>query len=126
LEISKDLSQQFGIAEVDGDLRINRFHEKPKGPVQGVPGDPGHVLASMGIYLFRAETLIDALKGNKDDFGTDIIPAMIKTHNVFAYPYPKFNRIEDDIAETSEEGERELRLLERTRDSAYWLSSKRR
>jgi glucose-1-phosphate adenylyltransferase len=74
----------------------------------------------MGIYLFRAETLIDILKGNDDDFGRDIIPAMIQTHSVFAYPYQKFNRIEDYVAETPEEGDHEMRLVTRTRDSAYW------
>jgi glucose-1-phosphate adenylyltransferase len=120
LEVSKDLADQFGIAEVDKNFRISRFHEKPKKPVQGIPGDPSHVLASMGIYLFRAETLIDILKGNDDDFGRDILPAMIETHTVFAYPYRKYNRIEDYVSETSEAGDHELRIVERTRDSAYW------
>ena len=120
LEVSKDLACEFGVAEVDEDLRIRRFHEKPKNSIQGIPGDPGHVLASMGIYLFRTDALVEVLEGSEDDFGRDIIPNMLETHSVFAYPYRRLNRIEDYIEETSEEGDREMKLEKRTRDSSYW------
>ena len=74
----------------------------------------------MGIYLFRTDALVEVLKGSEDDFGSDIIPKMLETHAVFAYPYRRLNRIEDYIEETSEEGDREMKLEKRTRDSSYW------
>lgn len=121
LEVDKNLAGQFGIAEVDSDLRIVAFREKPRENVQTIPGDPNHVLASMGIYVFKTETLLALLKaGNEDDFGRDIIPQMLSTHKVFAYPYVRFNQIKDYISYTTEDGGREIRLEPRVRDSAYW------
>jgi glucose-1-phosphate adenylyltransferase len=121
LEVDAGLADQFGVAEVDEDFRILGFREKPKENVKPIPGDPNHVLASMGIYLFKAELLLDLLKsGTEDDFGRDIIPAMVGDKRVYAYPYGQFNRIEDYIYVTLEDGEREPRLAARTRDSSYW------
>src|ERR1700751_5514241 len=44
-------SIHFGVVQVDGEERITGFQEKPKDPVT-IPGDPNHILASMGIYIF--------------------------------------------------------------------------
>jgi glucose-1-phosphate adenylyltransferase len=121
LEVDKALAGQFGVAEVDDNLRIVAFREKPRENVRTIPGDPAHVLASMGIYAFQTETLLEMLKtGDLDDFGRDIIPKMLETHQVFAYPYVRFNRIKDYIYVTMENGEREIRLEEKVRDSSYW------
>ena len=121
LEVGAESANQFGVAEVDGDYRIRRFREKPKQDVKTIPGDPNHVLASMGIYLFRTEALVEILEsGKEDDFGGDIIPKILDDYKVYAYPYRKSNRIEDYVYETFENGERELRLESRTRDSSYW------
>ena len=121
LEVDKGLAHQFGVAEVDENYRILGFQEKPKKDPKTIPGDPEHVLASMGIYLFKAETLIDLLKSSKeDDFGGDIIPRHLKDLRVFAYPYRKQNQIEDYIVEVSDTGERTLKLVPATRDSSYW------
>ena len=121
LEVDKDLAPQVGVAEVNTDFRITAFREKPKTNVKTIPGDPKHVLASMGIYLFRTDILLEILEANKeDDFGHDIIPKMLESHRVYAYPYGQQNRIEDLIFVTLENGEREPRLQSRTRDSSYW------
>jgi glucose-1-phosphate adenylyltransferase len=121
LEVDKDLAGQFGIAEADSDFRIVAFREKPKEKVQTIPGDPNHVLASMGIYVFKTETLLELLKGgDEDDFGRDIIPNMLTSHRVFAYPYVRFNQIRDYIYFTTDDGQREFRLEPRVRDSSYW------
>jgi glucose-1-phosphate adenylyltransferase len=121
LEVDKDLAPQVGVAEVDTDFRITAFREKPKTDVKTIPGDPKHVLASMGIYLFRTDLLLEILEANKqDDFGHDIIPKMLENHRVYAYPYGQQNRIEDLVLVTLENGERETRLQSRTRDSSYW------
>jgi glucose-1-phosphate adenylyltransferase len=121
LEVDAGLADQVGVAEVDENFRIQNFREKPKENVKPIPGDPNHILASMGIYLFRAEMLLDLLKsGTEDDFGRDIIPKLVGNKRVYAYPYGQFNRIEDYIYVTLEDGEREPRLAARTRDSSYW------
>jgi glucose-1-phosphate adenylyltransferase len=121
LEVGTELASQFGVAVADPDFRIRGFQEKPETSPQTVPGDPRHILASMGIYLFRTEALVHALKSwAEDDFGGDIIPRMLETHRIYAYPYRKNNRIEDYVHVTDEDGVRKLRLEGRTRDSAYW------
>jgi glucose-1-phosphate adenylyltransferase len=121
LESGVDSAYQFGVAEVDQNFRIMGFQEKPKDNVRTIPGDPKHALASMGIYLFRTEALIQALESSKgDDFGGDIIPKLLDSYGVYAYPYRKRNQIKDYAYVTLENGERQLRLESRTRDSAYW------
>ena len=121
LEEGTEFASQFGVAEVDGDFRILGFHEKPKEDIRTIPGDPKHVLASMGIYLFKTEVLMEILKSSKeDDFGRDIIPHLLDSHRVYAYPYRQFNHIRDYIYTTLENVERELRLEPCTRDSSYW------
>ncbi|MGE5311033.1 MAG: sugar phosphate nucleotidyltransferase, partial [Nitrospirota bacterium] len=121
MEADVGMAHQFGIAEVDDTFRILGFQEKPKENPKTIPGDPGHVLASMGIYVFRAETLLKILKsGEEHDFGGEIIPKMLNTHRIYAYPYRQFNRIEDYVYITLDSGDRELRLQPQTRDSGYW------
>ena len=73
-----------GVAAVGADYRITTFHEKPReSDAPRSPFDPGHVSASMGIYLFRTEKLISVLMEDAEnemsshDFGHDILPAMI-------------------------------------------------
>lgn len=121
IELEKEVAPQVGVAEVDEDFRIHGFQEKPKGNPKTIPGDPNRVLASMGIYLFRTDILLDALRTvSKDDFGKDIIPYLIPKSRVYAYPFRQRNRIEDYVYNTQENGERRLRLESRTRDSSYW------
>lgn len=121
LEAGVESAHQFGVADVDQDFRIKGFQEKPNEGVKTIPGDHKHVLASMGIYLFRAETLVHILESTKEyDFGRDIIPNMLEPYRVYAYPYRKKNLIEDYVYVTLENGERQLRLEPGTRDSAYW------
>ena len=121
IELEKEVAPQVGVAEVDEDFRIHGFQEKPKGNPKTIPGDLNRVLASMGIYLFRTDILLDALRAvSKDDFGKDIIPYLIPKSRVYAYPFRQRNRIEDYVYDTQENGERRLRLESRTRDSSYW------
>jgi glucose-1-phosphate adenylyltransferase len=121
LEADVDTADQFGIAEADQDFRICGFQEKPKENARTIPGDPKHVLASMGIYLFRTEVLLEILKTTEeDDFGGDIIPRFLDSLRIFAYPYRKQNHIEDYIYETLEDGKRRVKLESSTLDSSYW------
>ena len=121
IELGKEMAPQMGIAEVDDDYRIHDFQEKPKENPKTIPGDPNRVLASMGIYLFKTDVLLNALKSNnKDDFGKDIIPYLIPKFRVYAYPFRQKNIIEDYAYHTLENGERKLILESRTHDSSYW------
>ncbi len=112
-------SGRFGVLEVDKDGRAIGFEEKPMAP-KIIPEAPGYSLASMGIYIFKAKTLLDVLYGEGEDFGKHIIPRMIRDmNNVFIYDYEQGNRIMDyEIHVTN--GVREKILIDRTRDSSYW------
>ncbi len=120
LEVDRQQASEYGIAEVDGDFRIRGFEEKPETP-KSIPDDPERSLASMGIYLFRTEVLLDALKNtDHEDFGRDIIPRLIHDLRVFAYPYRRFNQIQEYVHVIDADGVRRVHLKEQSRDSQYW------
>lgn len=121
IEIPSDTTRQFGIVEVNSDYRITAFKEKPLS-AEPMPGDPDHALASMGVYIFKTDVLLDLLRTtpNQHDFGRHIIPVSLEKYSVYAFPYKKENRIEDYIYKINDDGSR-IRLLEpRIRDSSYW------
>ncbi len=120
LEVDRSQASEFGIAEVDNHFRIVAWEEKPLEP-KPIPDDPERSLASMGIYLFRTDLLLDLLnKTDHDDFGKDIIPHLIRDYRVMAYPYRRFNRIRDYVHSMDPEGVRRWELVDGTRDSQYW------
>ncbi|KAB2644585.1 MAG: glucose-1-phosphate adenylyltransferase [Verrucomicrobia bacterium] len=96
IPVNHEAAPGFGIMETDDQLRIIRFVEKPSDPrlLEGLCIKPSLLmrmgetsnqklyLASMGIYLFNRQVLIDCLDNELPDFGRNIIPAAIKTHNV--------------------------------------------
>jgi ADP-glucose pyrophosphorylase len=85
------------------------------------PGDPERSLASMGIYLFKKEVLLDVLESVEGmDFGHDIIPNLFGKYKVMAYPYKRNNRLSDYELVSLEDGRRERRFIEPTKDSGYW------
>lgn len=92
VEVPVDHGHQFGIMQIDGDNRVIGFEEKPA-IARPIPGKAGLALGSMGIYLFGAELLYDALDAdarNPDshhDFGRDIIPALYRSHVTVACPF---------------------------------------
>jgi glucose-1-phosphate adenylyltransferase len=85
-------ARAFGVMGVDGDGRVREFQEKPEHP-KPIPGEPDAALASMGIYVFAAGRLREALledsrRGDSShDFGKDLIPRLIGTHRVYAYRF---------------------------------------
>ncbi len=101
LRVDTSEAKHFGIIEADGDGRIHGFEEKPQINPKTVPGDPEHVYASMGIYVFTARFLFEQLcndatrPGSAHDFGKDIIPSIIDSHRVFAFPFVDENRKSD-------------------------------
>ncbi len=92
IPMAKDLASEFGVIESDENGRIACFHEKRTG-APTIPGDPEHIFASMGNYVFTSEVLLrelcaDAANGDSShDFGRDILPSLIHRANVFAYDF---------------------------------------
>ena len=74
-EVPWDEASRFGIMSLDDDGNICKFAEKPKKPDSN--------LASMGIYIFKWDTLRTALLEDHDnpdsehDFGKNIIPLLL-------------------------------------------------
>ena len=77
-----EAATQFGVMEVDEGNRLVGFEEKPAHP-KTMPGEEGLCLASMGVYVFNTQFLLEQLAvdaSNEDsshDFGKDIIPALV-------------------------------------------------
>ena len=98
-EVDIEQESHFGIIEVNEDMRVIGFQEKPKKP-KSLPDNHDLALASMGVYVFNTEPLVrnivkDARSDTSHDFGKDIIPMMIKKHRVYCYPYTKGPNGED-------------------------------
>jgi glucose-1-phosphate adenylyltransferase len=100
LRVNPIEARDFGVMEVDANQRIVGFEEKVPNP-KTIPGDPEHCLGSMGIYVFAARFLFEQLcrdatkTGSKHDFGRNIIPSLIDTHKVYAFPFRDENRKTD-------------------------------
>lgn len=95
--VRADAARSFGIMQLDDAGRVHGFVEKPQTEdalaAVRTPGDwiDGHgvesrgreYLASMGIYLFNRDVLVDLLETTvHDDFGKDIFPMAISNHHV--------------------------------------------
>jgi glucose-1-phosphate adenylyltransferase len=92
--VARSEAFRFGLLKVEGDGHITSFIEKPKNPdaqdkfvSRDDPERP--FLGSMGIYMFKTKVLNDLLNYHlrSDDFGGDIIPQAIQSHEVYGYDY---------------------------------------
>ena len=117
LEVPRMQATGFGVMAVDGEDRITAFVEKPADP-PGIPGREDTALASMGIYVFNTDFLIDQLRRDADDphskrdFGGDIIPYIVKHGKAVAH---RFSASGIRAAEEIEEYWRDVGTLD-----AYW------
>lgn len=89
----------LGLMQVNDNLSIGRFVEKPKDPAViesltlspvlesrlQTPSTEKHCLASMGIYVFNRATLAEALDNTMTDFGKEIIPNLLGRKKLFAH-----------------------------------------
>ena len=101
IPVEREAAQALGIMQIDEDLRIRRFVEKPKDPAVleslrlpqasypklGIEGQEEFFLASMGIYVFNRDVLFELLDNNFTDFGKHIIPTAIDTHRVHSFVF---------------------------------------
>jgi glucose-1-phosphate adenylyltransferase len=97
IEVPIEDGKRFGIVAIDETERVTGFLEKPQDP----PSMPGHshlAMASMGIYVFNSDVLVRALEHDaalpesQHDFGKNIIPALIGSGRVYAYPFYDENK----------------------------------
>ena len=92
VDVSLEDARGFGVMSVDEEQRVIGFDEKPANP-SPQPGIPDKALASMGNYVFNTEFLYEQLEldaknpQSSHDFGNDIIPAIIDSYRVYAYPF---------------------------------------
>jgi glucose-1-phosphate adenylyltransferase len=98
--ISEKNASEFGLMKIDPSGRVVEFSEKPKGAeLQSMRVDTTKLglnaeqaaekpyIASMGIYVFKKQVLVDLLNKSLEqtDFGKEIIPGASETHNIQAY-----------------------------------------
>ena len=95
----------FGIMKIDPTGRVEAFTEKPRTAEaraairtdpewmekHGIPSRGRAYLASMGIYLFGRQLLVDMLEHCNDvDFGKELFPQAIRTHRVQAHLFDDY------------------------------------
>jgi len=92
-------ASEFGIMQSDADRRITRFVEKPKDASTldelkmsrellasiGAAAEEELFQASMGIYVFNRDVLVQCLENDLVDFGKHIIPQSIQERHVSGY-----------------------------------------
>ena len=92
MEVPIAEASSFGVVSIDDQRRIVAFDEKPAKP-QPIPGNAGKALASMGIYVFSCELLMQALREDHEDsasahdFGKNVLPKLIQSHDVYAHQF---------------------------------------
>jgi glucose-1-phosphate adenylyltransferase len=97
IEVPASDGPRFGIVGVDGSERVIEFQEKPAQPLPA-PGATDVALASMGIYIFKADVLVQALEedatrqDSQHDFGKNIIPSLIRSAPVYSYRFYDENK----------------------------------
>ncbi len=98
--VAREIASGLGIMRLDETGRVVGFLEKPEGEreldhmrtdpawieAQGIPPEGRDCLASMGIYLFNRQALIDVLeKTDYQDFGKEVFPASIRARHVHVH-----------------------------------------
>jgi glucose-1-phosphate adenylyltransferase len=109
--VDRARASNLGLLRIDESFRVRGFREKP-GPDADLcewrmnsgqkarvvmteqhhheSRTPPEYLASMGMYVFRADVLKQALANNYADFGKEIIPMTIGMFDVSAFPFGDF------------------------------------
>lgn len=98
--ITSDQAKAFGIMRLNDAGRVQGFLEKPQTEEEldivrtdpawidrrGIKSHGRDCLASMGIYLFNRNTLIELLRGSDyTDFGKEVFPLSIRTRRVYTH-----------------------------------------
>ena len=125
LPVSREKAEGFGIMRLSDSGRVEGFLEKPKEEkdlamvrtdpdwidARGIPSHGRQYLASMGIYLFDRDVLVQSLEStNYQDFGKEIFPASIRAKHVQVH---LFDGYWEDIGTINAFYEANLALVER-------------
>jgi glucose-1-phosphate adenylyltransferase len=105
LPVRREAARGLGVMRMDANGRVVGFLEKPQtdAEIDMVRTDPQSIadrgvepgnrdcLASMGIYLFRREFLLDVLdKTDYQDFGKEVFPAAVRARHVQAHLFDDY------------------------------------
>ena len=105
LPIDEQRASDFGLMKIDETGRVIDFSEKPKGEalkkmavdtsILGLTPEKAKenpYIASMGIYVFKKDVLIEMLNDNssRTDFGKEIIPQSAANYNLQAYLFDDY------------------------------------
>ncbi len=107
IDVTPEEAPRFGIMSYDETKRITDFEEKPK--------NPKSLHASMGVYIFKKEALVEELKrdeadkNSQNDFGKNIIPYML-AHGRKMYAY-EFSGYWKDVGTVTSLWEANMDLL---------------
>lgn len=101
LPVTREAARGFGIMRVDDTGRVRGFLEKPQEDREidelvrtdpawidsrGIKSNGRDCLGNMGIYVFNRDVLIKLLtQSDYQDFGKEVFPMSIRTHNVHAH-----------------------------------------
>ena len=97
LPVTAKEAPEFGILKTDSENYITSFIEKPKADLlpqwtsevsDESKAEGKHYLASMGIYIFNRDLLVELMKNQETkDFGKEIIPQAIGKQKILSYQY---------------------------------------
>jgi glucose-1-phosphate adenylyltransferase len=97
LPVNAKEAPEFGILKTDADSFITSFIEKPAASLlpewtsevsDEMKSESKLYLASMGIYIFNRELLVELMKNpDTKDFGKEIIPQAIGKEKILSYQY---------------------------------------
>jgi glucose-1-phosphate adenylyltransferase len=104
IPMHRSLVHEFGLMRIKENLEITEFVEKPKDPavIESllIPPTLAHLctetnasescLASMGLYIFNAGLLMDALDSEHTDFGKEVIPGLLGKAKLCSYIYDSY------------------------------------
>ncbi|MEM8666949.1 MAG: glucose-1-phosphate adenylyltransferase [Planctomycetota bacterium] len=97
IPVSRKDASSLGIMQVDDEGRVRGFVEKPQTEeeiatvrmdpawidARGIPSHGRDCLASMGLYIFNKDLMMDLLRNtDHQDFGKEVFPSAINNHKV--------------------------------------------
>lgn len=97
IPVSREDASALGIMQVDEQGQVRGFVEKPQTEEElstvrmdpswidsrGIPSQGRDCLASMGLYIFNKDVMVDLLRSTThEDFGKEVFPEAIKSHKV--------------------------------------------
>lgn len=102
IPVDREAAKAFGIMRINDEGRVQGFLEKPQTyqemdlvkmdpawiDARGIESKGRDLVASMGIYLFNRDMLVEALeKTDYPDFGKEIFPAVVRSKRVMLHMF---------------------------------------